>query len=113
MSESAKISAIDAINDLRVALICFGEEATEALTAAEAEIRRTEEWVEDQLKYWQQEVRHGEDEVFQAKTELTRRKMMSFGDRPVDTTDQELALRRARARLEHAEDQVEISRRWG
>src|SRR5262249_16675888 len=34
------------------------------------------------------------------------------GDRPVDTTEQELALRRATARLEFAEDQVEVSRRW-
>jgi multidrug resistance efflux pump len=112
MSDSAQVTAIDAINDLRVALVCFGEAAAEALVAAEAEVRRTEEWVEDQLKSWQQEVRQCEDEVFQAKTELTRRKMLSFGDRPVDTTDQEVALRRAVARLEHAQDQVEVSRRW-
>jgi hypothetical protein len=112
MSESAKITAIDIINDFRVALLNFGEEATEALCAAEAEIRRTEEWLQDQLKSWQQEVRQGEDAVFQAKTELTRRKMMTFGDRPVDTTEQELALRRAVARLEHAEDLVEATRQW-
>jgi hypothetical protein len=112
MSESANVTAIDAINDLRAALVCFGEEAAEAVAAAEAEIRRTEEWLEDQLKYWQHEVRLGEDEVFHAKTELTRRKMMNFGGRPVDTTDQELALHRAKARLEHAEDQVEVTRHW-
>jgi hypothetical protein len=112
MSESAKVSAIDAIGALREALVAFGEEAAGALGAAEAEIRRTEEWLEDQLKHWQHEVRLGEDAVFQAKTELTRRKMMRFGDGPVDTTEQELALRAAVARLEHAEDQVKISRRW-
>jgi hypothetical protein len=112
MSDSAHVTAITAINDFRQALICFGEEATEALTAAEAEIRRTEEWLQDQLRYWQQEVRVAEDIVFQAKTELTRRKMMNFGDRPLDTTEQELAFRAAKARLEHAEGQVDITRVW-
>jgi hypothetical protein len=112
MSESAKVTAIDAIAALREALVSFGEDAAGALGAADAEVRRTEEWLQDQLKNWQHEVRLGEDAVFQAKTELTRRKMMRFGDGPVDTTEQELALRRAVARLEHAEDQVKITRRW-
>jgi hypothetical protein len=112
MSESAKVTAIDAINDFRSALVAFGEEATDALLSAEAEIRRVGDWVEDQLKHWQNEVRLGEEAVFQAKTELTRKKMMQFGDRPVDTTDQEMALRRARAWLEHAEEQVVVTRQW-
>jgi hypothetical protein len=112
MHQSAQVTAVDAISALRAALINFKEAASEALSAAASEVRRTEEWLEEQLKFWQHEVRQGEDEVFQAKTELTRRKMLRFGDRPVDTTDQELALRRAVARLEHAEDQVEASRRW-
>jgi hypothetical protein len=112
MSDSAHVTAIAAFNDLRQALVCFGEAAAEALSAAEAEIRRTAEWIEDQLKSWEQEVRVAEDVVFQAKTELTRRKMMHFGDRRPDTTDQELALRKAQARLEHAEDQVKITRAW-
>ena len=112
MSESAHITAITALNDLRQALVCFGEEAAEALSTADAEIRRIDEWLDDQLKFWQQEVRVAEDVVFQAKTELTRRKMMHFGDRQPDTTDQEMALRAARARLEHAEEQVAITRTW-
>jgi hypothetical protein len=112
MGESARVTAIDAVNELRVALVCFGEEAAEALGAADAEVRRTEDWIAEQLQSWQHEVRRGEDLVFQAKTELTRRKMMNFDGRPVDTTEQEKALRRAVARLEHAEHQVEVCRRW-
>ncbi len=112
MSDAARVTAVDAINDFRAALVVFGEEAADALCAADAEVRRTEEFLEEQLKSWQQEVRRAEDAVFQAKQELTRRKMLSFDDRPVDTTEQEKALRRAVARLEHAEEQVEITRRW-
>jgi hypothetical protein len=112
MSESARVTAIDAINELRVALVSFGEAAAEALTAADAEVRRTEDFVQAQLAFWEHEVRRGEDAVFQAKAELTRRKMMNFDGRAVDTTDQEVALRRAVARLEHAQDQVAACRRW-
>src|SRR5438874_12515843 len=112
MSEAARVTAIDAINELRVALVCFGDEATEALSAADADVRRVEEWLTAQLKDWQHQVRRCEDEVTHAKTELTRRKMLNYEGRAVDTTEQELALRRALARLEYAEEQVEVSRRW-
>jgi hypothetical protein len=112
MSDAARVTAVDAINELRAALVVFNEAAAEAVVAAEAEIRRTEEFIEEQLKYWQQEVRRGEDAVFQARNELTRRKMINYDGRPIDTTEQEKELRRALARLDHAEEQVRITRHW-
>jgi hypothetical protein len=112
MTESANVTDIEALGALRAALCCFGEKAADALGAADMEIQRTVEWLDDQLKYWQHEVRRWEDEVFHARTELARRRMMRIGDRPPDCTEQEEALARARQGLEHAEDQVERTRRW-
>ena len=112
MAEAANVTAITALSDLRAALLTFAGEARDALDAVQMEIRRTFDWLDGQLKSWQQEVRRCEDEVFQCQQELARRKMMRVGDRPPDTTEQEKALRKARAKLEYAEEQREKTRKW-
>jgi hypothetical protein len=112
MSEAAHVTSIAALADLRAALLTFKDEARDILAAIEMEIRRTFDWLEEQRLHWKQEVRRGEDDVFQAKLELARRRMMRVGDRPVDTTEQEKTLRLAQARLEHAEEQQQRTRAW-
>src|SRR5207237_215635 len=44
--------------------------------------------------------------------ELAGRKLMRIADRPADTTEQEIALARAMARLRHAEEKRAACRRW-
>jgi multidrug resistance efflux pump len=112
MSEAAHVTSIPALAELRAALLNFADETKDALAAVEMEIHRTFDWLGSQLQSWKQEVRLAEDAVFEAQQELARRKMMRVGGRPVDCTDQEKALRRARARLEHAEEQRERTQRW-
>jgi hypothetical protein len=112
MSTSARVFSVDALVDLKATLCTFTAEAREALSAVEMEIRRNQVWLDGQLAHWRDMVRRCEDEVFQAKQELTRRRMMRIGDRPPDTTEQEEALQLAQARLAHAEEKVETTRRW-
>ncbi len=112
MGQSAEVSSLQALIDWKASLCTFRSEAREALSSASMEIQHTLAWLEEQLKYWTSMVRHCEDEVFQAKNELARKKMMRIGDRPPDTTDQERALRRAQERLAHAQEKEENSRHW-
>jgi hypothetical protein len=112
MGPFARVESLESLIELKAALCVFTAEAKEALSSVEMEIQRSVAWLDEQLKQWQAEVRRGEDAVFQAKNELVRRKMMRIGDRPPDCSEQEEALERARVRLEHAEEQVEKTRRW-
>ena len=112
MGEAAHVTSIPALADLRAALLTFAAEARDALGAAGLEIRRTLDWLDAQLKYWQQEVRRSEDALFEAKQELARRKILRVGGEPLDCTEQEKAVRLAQARLEHAEDQRTRTRVW-
>jgi hypothetical protein len=112
VGEAANVTTIAALADLRAALLTFADEGRDALGAVETEIRRTFDWLDAQLKHWQHEVRRCEDELFQAKQELARRKILRVGDRPPDCTEQEKAVRLAQARLEHAEEQREKTRVW-
>src|SRR2546426_9779131 len=109
---AANVTALQALVELKLALCNFAAQAKEALSSLAMEIRRALDWLDDQHKHWQAAVKEAEDEVFQAKQELARKKMMRIGDRPPDATEQEQALKKAQFRSQHAEEKLEATRRW-
>jgi hypothetical protein len=112
MADGADVRSIDAVRDWHAALAAYGDNLSEALAGVELEIRRSYDWLHDQLAAWRKAVRECEEEVVQAKAELAARKFPDWSGREPDTTVQEKALRAAKARLEHAEDQVARARSW-
>jgi hypothetical protein len=112
MNPGADVQAIDALQDWHNALCLFREEATDALGSINLEVRRAYDWIDEERKAWQHEAREAEAAVVQAKAELNQRKTPDFSGRVPDTSVQEKALARAKARLDHAEDQVEVCRKW-
>jgi len=109
---SAHVRSLDGLVELKAAFCTFAADATEAISALAMAIQRFESWLDDEVKHWSLAVREGEDAVFQAKQDLTRRRIMKMGDRPPDCSEQEEALELARRRLAHAEDKLERSCRW-
>jgi hypothetical protein len=109
---AADVRSIDALRDWHATLTGYGESLAEALSGVEMELRRAREWLDEQRACWQQAVRDCEDEVTRAKAELSQRRLPTWDGRDPDCTVQEKNLRRARARLEHAEEQVERCRHW-
>ncbi|MCI0380383.1 MAG: hypothetical protein L0215_22590 [Gemmataceae bacterium] len=112
MNPSANVQAISALSDFRAALINFSDQAKQALSMLDMDIRRTFDFLDEQLGRWQAAARKAEDGVFQAKTELARRKMMKIGDRTPDTSEQEETLAHAKARLEFAQEKLAATQRW-
>jgi hypothetical protein len=112
MNPSANVQETATLVDFRAGLCTFADHAKDALGMLQMDIRRAQDWLEDQKKRWQGAARQAEDKVIQAKTELTRRRMMRIGDRPPDCTEQEEALELARQRLEFAQDKLDNCRRW-
>jgi hypothetical protein len=108
----ADVRSIDAVRDWHTTLANYADSLSEALAGVELEIRRAFDWLEEQQALWKQAIRDGEEEVVQAKAELSQRKFKTWDGREPDCTVQERALRRAKARLEHAEEQVERVRQW-
>ncbi len=108
----ADVRSIDAVRDWHAALAGYGEMLAEALAGVEMEIRRANEWLDEQRERWRRSIRECEDEVTRAKAELSQRKLPTWDGRDPDCTVQERNLRRAKAHLEHAEDQVERCRQW-
>ncbi len=112
MNAGAGVTSLAVLHDWYAALAEFRAEAQDALTALALSLQRAEAWLGEQQQYWQRQIRACEDEVTQARTELrTRQIPNSFGD-TVDCTVQEKNLRRAKARLQEAEDRLAAVRHW-
>lgn len=109
---SADVRSIDALREWVIALANYRSSAEEVYSGLELEIRRAYDWLEDQGKRWKVAVKECEEEVTQAKSALSSRKFEDASGRMPDTTIQERDLRRAKARLEHAEEMVEKCRSW-
>lgn len=112
MRDAADVRSLDAVRDWHAALGGYGEVLAEALAGVELEIRRAQDWLTEQLACWQRAVRQCEEDVTRAKAELSQRQFQTWDGRTPDCTVQEKNLRVARARLEHAEDQVAVCRQW-
>jgi hypothetical protein len=113
MSLGANVRSVDAIKDFKITLINFAEDAKNALSSAEMEIRQVRNWLQrDQLSYWQSQVKKGMERVSMARTELHRRQLMASNSDAISDTDQKEALREAQRRLREAEEKVDRIKRW-
>ncbi|MCS6852981.1 MAG: hypothetical protein NZ700_17625 [Gemmataceae bacterium] len=109
----ARVQSIEALRDFRNVLTQCGEDWQDALAAVEAVIRRTFDWLNDQLKWWQRELREREEEVVQRKAELFRKQMPNALGHIPDCTVEIKALNRAKQAVEEAEEKIKTIRRWG
>jgi hypothetical protein len=107
----AHVTSIEALRDFRADLCTFTERAQDGLASVQMEAQRVLDWIGDQEKYWQRELRRWDEAVNQARAELARRKMIRIGDRAPDTTEQEDILRAALRRLDEAEEKLHKTRR--
>jgi hypothetical protein len=112
MKNAANVTALEALTDLHAALAQFQTAGRDALGAVEAAIRRAFDWLDDQRRTWQKEIRHWQDEAVAAKSALNRKQTVAWGDRVPDTTEEEETLERAERNVRHAEEQVARCRAW-
>jgi hypothetical protein len=113
MSQSANVRSIQAIRDFKAALATFAEDARNALSSSEMEVRRTRDWLNrDQLVYWQTQVKRRNEELSMARTELHRRRLSQQGSDAISDTEQKENLRIAQRRVTEAEEKVKLVKKW-
>lgn len=117
MSQSANVRSVQALGELKGALSCFQGEAQDALQAAEQEIQRTLDWLQERLNHWRNEVSRRQEEVARAGTALTRCQASGYTDRDgryhaPNCSAYEQALRRAQSRLREAEAELRNVQEW-
>jgi hypothetical protein len=112
MSRSANVQSIQTLKDFKVAMITFGEDARNALSGVEMDLRKMRDFLErDQLGYWQMQIKRRNEEVMQARADLHRRKISQQGSDAVSDAEQKEALREAMRRMRVAEEKVALIKR--
>lgn len=110
---SADVRSIAAVEDLRTALARYGSAVNDAMAELELEIRRSLDWVEhDSLQAWKLEHERRSRKVERATAELASARIAAYDERAPAITDHRVALRRAKERLEEAEEKIKTVRRW-
>ncbi|MCG3124084.1 MAG: hypothetical protein GIKADHBN_02525 [Phycisphaerales bacterium] len=112
MSESARIQNIEVLREMKAALLDFAKEAALTITAVDADVQRVGQWLTlERPTYWKHEVRRREEQVEAAKAEI-RRKELAAHPNPADTVLERKALKRAKDKLERAEQKRQCVRKW-
>lgn len=115
---SAHVLSIQALADLKAAFTRFGHETQEALNATDIELRRTLDWLQERLAYWQREVRRREQILAQAERALEACRSVRYYNPKTGTyieppcTAQWEAVRRARVYLEEAQAELRTVQEW-
>jgi hypothetical protein len=113
MGPSARVGSIEKLQALHAALARFGVEAQAALDAGRSEIRRALDGLHAALKHWQVEVQRRQEDVNRARADLSHAQALRRGEGTrAGTVEQEIALQKARLRLQEAEEKVQLTRRW-
>jgi hypothetical protein len=114
MSQSARVESIDALKHFRVALWKFAEAANVSLGDAEADLHRTQSWLEnEQLSHWQTQVRKLTELVGRAKEAVRMKKLFkgAAGSKQ-SAVDEEKALAAALRSLADAEQKLVNTKQW-
>ena len=111
MSNSAHVESLELLGRLKVALTRFGHDAQGALAAAETELRRVDNALEERLKFWQSQVIKRQEDLNRARSDLSFARALHDG-KSTGCVEQELAVKKCTDRLKEAETKVAITRRW-
>jgi exonuclease VII large subunit len=114
MSETARVTSVDAIKEFRETLVIFCENVRAGLCANEMESRHVLDWLLSyQPGYWARQLRQRQEELAQAQADLHRLKLQRAQGMRVDDIEQKTAVERAKERVDEAEEKLVKVRRWG
>lgn len=113
MSSQVEAHSIEALKDFRAALALYGEDTLSALGAADAEVRRTMLWLQqDRPYYWQEQIKRRRERVATAKADLFRLRLQKSPEHHPSMAEPKERLRLAEASLQDAEKRLIMVRKW-
>lgn len=112
MAERARITDIEALRELKVALLKFAEEVGTTISGVDSEVQRVGQWLtSERPSYWKSEIRRREDRVQQAKAVIAA-KQLAQAPNPVSVAQERKDLQREQTRLEEGQRRQAAVKRW-
>jgi len=109
----ARVQSSEVLVALRGGIVAFRERALAAIGSLRQETQRTIRWLEqEQPHYWQHQERIGYDHVASCRVAYETCRLRTIAKHRSACIEEQVALRRAKARMEHVQQQIEVVRRW-
>lgn len=113
MSESARITSVDAVATFLSQLRVFRENVRGILLAHEQQVRRLREtFGHDLPRAWEVRVRDGYERVAETRTAFDACRLRTMSDERPSCFEERKAHERARSELEHAQQMDDVIRQW-
>lgn len=113
MSQSARVTSIEALEKFRTSLGEVELALRNILVELNLEYRRVAEWIEQTMPaYWPAQARKASDRLTEALHELERCQTRIGSDEAPSCYEQKKAVERARRRLRLCEEKTRIVRKW-
>ncbi len=113
MSGSAKITSTDAVENFRLSLIKFNDNASRALMAVDEQTKRALHWFEHEAPTeWNMRIRKCHEEVARARASLETAMAKKVGDFRPSCAEEKKALMAAQRKLADSQQMLETIRLW-
>jgi len=113
MSPNVRVQSIEGLEQFRAALVIFTDQAGQSLATVRADAERFLNWLGEQFKYWQRQIRVRDEQLAEAKSDLHRCLSATVDAHHVPSCHQEKKLvTLAKRRLEEAEEKLSAVKRW-
>jgi hypothetical protein len=113
MGDSARITSVQPLRDMKAALGEFIDAVNVAFANVDAEIGRLSQWLQQERPgYYKHAVRRATDAVTKAKSELSRKQYMRAPE-PVSVVEEKKLVEKLKRRLEELERKQDMVRQWG
>lgn len=112
-STQANVHSVEAIKEVRTALILFQERATTAMGDLRQKIDRTMAWLElDRPGYWREQERRAFDLVASTRVALDTCRLRTVAGRRSDCIEEKKAFEKAKMRMEYVREKQQAVRKW-
>lgn len=115
MSDSfgANVNSVEALQDVRAALVKFQERALTAMGDLRQKIGRTVDWLElDRPAYWRDQEHKAYDLLATTRVAFETCRLRTTGGRRSDCIEEKKAFERAKVRMEYVRQKQEAVRKW-
>jgi hypothetical protein len=110
MDQQARITDVDALENLRSALIVFQARAKRSVDEVIDEVRRTKRWLEQEKReYWEAQIRVRNRKLEQAEQELFNAKLSAWRD---SIAREKAIVTKMRALVTEAEEKLKACKFW-
>lgn len=109
----ANVHTVDALKDVRNALIMFQERAQTAMGDLRQKVDRTVSWLEqDRPAYWREQEHRAYDQLATCRIAYETCRLRTVGGRKSDCIEEKKAFERAKIRMEYVRHKQEVVKKW-